>query len=128
MESLIVENQIVINPIYFNFDKHNIRDDAAYELENIVSVMKNNPEMIIKIESHTDSRGEKEYNRLLSDRRAKSTRDYIFSRGISSNRIQSAIGYGEEQLLNDCNDINSTKCSKEKHQKNRRSYFYIIKK
>ena len=128
LESLIIEDQIVINPIYFDFDKHNIRDDAAYELEHIVSVMKNNSEMIIKIESHTDSRGEKEYNRSLSDKRAKSTRDYIVSRGIPSNRIQSAIGFGEEQLLNDCNDDNSTKCSVEKHQENRRSYFYIIKK
>ena len=126
LESLIIEDQIVINPIYFDFDKYNIRDDAAYELEHIVSVMKNNSEMIIKIESHTDSRGKKEYNRLLSDKRAKSTRDYILSRGISSNRIESAIGFGEEKLLNDCDKGILSKCSEEKHQKNRRSYFYIV--
>ncbi|MBE7671592.1 OmpA family protein, partial [Tenacibaculum piscium] len=84
-------------------------------------------ELVIKIESHTDSRGGKDYNRNLSDRRAKSTRDYIISRGISSNRIESAIGFGEDNLLNHCDDANSSKCSKEEHQKNRRSYFYIIK-
>jgi outer membrane protein OmpA-like peptidoglycan-associated protein len=126
LEPLIVENQIVINPIYFDFDEYNIREDAEYELEHIVSVMKNNSKMIIKIESHTDSRGTKEYNKILSDNRAKSTRDYIISRGISSNRIESAIGYGEDQLLNDCNDKNQKKCSEEEHQQNRRSYFYIL--
>ncbi|WP_047790803.1 OmpA family protein [Tenacibaculum mesophilum] len=126
LESLIVEDQIVINPIYFDFDLYNIREDAEYELEHIVTVMKNHPEMIIKIESHTDSRGTLQYNRKLSDNRAKSTREYILSRGISADRIESAIGYGEDQLLNNCDDANQSKCSEEEHQKNRRSYFYII--
>lgn len=126
MNPLIVENQIVINPIYFDFDKWNIREDAEYELEKIVSVMQNHPKMVIKLESHTDSRGTKAYNRLLSDRRAKSTRDYILSRGIAPERIESAIGYGEDQLLNHCNDANQKKCTEEEHQLNRRSYFYIL--
>ena len=121
---LIIDNEIVINPIFFDFNKSNIRPDAAYELENIVTVMKNHPKMIIKIESHTDSRGSFTYNRNLSDRRAKSTRDYIISRGITSNRIESAIGYGESQLLNECAD--NVRCSEEKHQENRRSKFIII--
>ncbi|MGB1042113.1 MAG: OmpA family protein [Tenacibaculum sp.] len=128
LESLIVKNEIIINPIYFAFDKFNVEDAAAYELEHIVSVMQNHPTMVIKIESHTDSRGEQSYNKLLSDKRAKSTKDYILSRGIAESRIESAIGYGEEQLLNDCDDKNQTKCSKEEHQKNRRSYFYIVKR
>ena len=124
---LIIASQIVINPIFFDFDKYNIREDAEYELEKIVSVMNDNPDMVIKIESHTDSRGDNDYNRILSDNRAKSTRDYIISRGIAKERIESAIGYGEDRLLNDCNDANAEKCSKEEHQKNRRSYFYIVK-
>ncbi|MDY0781012.1 OmpA family protein [Tenacibaculum sp. IB213877] len=124
LESLIIEDQIVINPIFFDFNSSKIKEDAEYELEHIVSVMKNHPEMIIKIESHTDSRGTKTYNRILSDKRAKSTRDYIISRGIAKERIQSAIGYGEDRLLNHCNDNN--KCTEEEHQKNRRSYFYIL--
>ncbi len=122
---LIIDNQIVINPIFFDFDKWNIRTDAQYELENIVDVMRKHPSMVIKIESHTDSRGSDRYNMKLSDRRAKSTRDYIISRGIDANRIESAIGYGETQLLNKCS--NGVKCSKEEHQLNRRSYFYIVK-
>jgi outer membrane protein OmpA-like peptidoglycan-associated protein len=124
LTALIVGNQIVINPIFFDYDKYNIREDAAFELENIVTVMNNNPEMVIKIEAHTDSRGKKSYNRLLSDRRAKSTGSYIISRGISASRIESATGFGEDQLLNKCSD--GVRCSKEQHQENRRSYFYIV--
>ncbi|MBJ2173382.1 OmpA family protein [Aureibaculum sp. A20] len=121
-----VKNQIVTDPIYFNLNKYSIREDAKPELEKVIEVMKNNPEMVIKIESHTDSRGSKEYNKKLSDKRAKATRNYIISQGISRTRIQSAIGYGEDMLLNDCNDVNQTKCSKDEHQLNRRSYFYVV--
>lgn len=124
LEPLILDNQIVINPIFFDFDKSNIRTDAQYELENIVDVMRKHPDMVIKIESHTDSRGRDRYNMRLSDRRAKSTRDYIISRGIEANRIESAVGYGESQLLNKC--ANRIKCTEEEHQLNRRSYFYIV--
>ena len=125
LEPLINDNQIVINPIFFDFDKSNIRTDAQYELENIVDVMRAHPTMVIKIEAHTDSRGRDAYNMKLSDRRAKSTMDYIISRGIAPERIESAIGYGESQLLNKC--ANKVKCSEEEHQLNRRSYFYILK-
>ena len=114
----------MINPIFFDFDKWNIRTDAKYELENIVTVLRDHPQMVIKIESHTDSRGGDRYNIKLSDRRAKSTRDYLLSRNIAPERIESAIGYGETQLLNECS--NDVKCSKEKHQKNRRSKFLIV--
>ncbi|MDP5081790.1 MAG: OmpA family protein [Winogradskyella sp.] len=124
LEPLILDNQIVINPIFFDFDKWNIRTDAQYELESIVDVLRKHPDMVIKIESHTDSRGRDKYNLKLSDERAKSTRDYIISRGIDAKRIESAIGYGETQLLNECS--NGVKCSEEEHQLNRRSYFYIV--
>ncbi|HEX9827948.1 MAG TPA: OmpA family protein, partial [Flavobacteriaceae bacterium] len=83
---LIKDNQIVINPIFFDFDKWNIRTDAQYELENIVDVMRAHPNMVIKIEAHTDSRGSDRYNMKLSDRRAKSTQDYLLSRDIAPER------------------------------------------
>ena len=121
---LISNNQIVINPIFFDFNKSDIRTDAQYELENIVDVMRKHTDMVIKIESHTDSRGRDKYNMKLSDRRANSTRDYLISRGIEPNRIESAIGYGETKLLNNCG--NNVKCTEEEHQINRRSYFYIV--
>lgn len=121
----IINNEIVINPIFFDYAKYNIRPDAAYELENIVSVMKNHPKMHIKIEAHTDSRGRDAYNEKLSDQRAKSTRDYIISRGITSDRIDSAIGYGESQLVNRCDNAHRKICSEKEHQENRRSKFII---
>lgn len=123
LKPLIIDNEIVINPIFFDFDKSNIRSDAAYELENIVAVMREHPKMVIKIESHTDSRGNDNYNMELSDRRAKSTRDYLYSRGIAKDRIQSAIGYGESQIINRC--TNGVKCTDEEHEENRRSKFII---
>ncbi|MGS2739878.1 OmpA family protein [Sinomicrobium sp. M5D2P17] len=123
---LIIADEIVINPIYFDYDKWDIRPDAEYELEHIVSVMNAHPEMVIKIESHTDSRGNDTYNEKLSDNRAKATRDYIYSRGVAKGRIESAIGYGEKRLLNNC--ANGVDCTEEEHQMNRRSSFIIIKK
>ncbi|MGS2761728.1 OmpA family protein [Sinomicrobium sp. M5D2P9] len=123
---LIIADEIVINPIYFDYDKWDIRSDAEYELEHIVSVMNAHPEMVIKIESHTDSRGNDAYNEKLSDNRAKATRDYIYSRGIAKDRIESAIGYGEKRLLNNC--ANGVDCTEEEHQLNRRSSFIIVRK
>lgn len=110
--------------IYFDFDKSYIRRDASEELSKLVEVMTEYPNMVIKIESHTDSRGTRAYNKYLSDKRAKSTRDYIISKGIDPKRIQSAKGYGEEQLLNECNG--SVRCSEKQHFLNRRSEFIIV--
>lgn len=110
--------------IHFNFDKSYIRPDAGKELDKLVDVMNEYPEMIIKIESHTDSRGSAVYNKYLSGKRAKSTRDYIISKGISPERIQSATGYGEEKLLNSCDG--SVACTEQNHYLNRRSEFIIV--
>jgi outer membrane protein OmpA-like peptidoglycan-associated protein len=92
----------------------------------VVFVMTNFPNVKIKIESHTDSRGKDAYNMKLSDNRAKSTQQYIISKGIDALRIDSAIGYGESRLVNNCK--NGVKCSEEAHLKNRRSDFIIIEK
>ena len=110
--------------IYFDFDKFYIRQDASKELDKLVQVMTEYPNMVIKIESHTDSRGTKVYNKYLSDKRAKSTREYIISKGIDARRIQSAIGYGEERLINECDG--TVKCTEANHFLNRRSEFIIV--
>ncbi len=122
----LIPFEIKIRPIYFDYDKSFIRPDAASELNRVVAIMNDYPIMIIKIESHTDSRGRDAYNMALSDRRAKSTRDYIISQGINSDRIQSAIGYGESQLVNRCTNEFRKICSEAEHQKNRRSRFIIV--
>ena len=110
--------------IYFDFDKSFIRRDASEELDKLIEVMTEYPNMVIKIESHTDSRGNNEYNKYLSNQRAKSTRDYIISKGISPERLESAIGYGEEKLLNNCDG--SFACTEQEHYLNRRSEFIIV--
>ncbi len=111
--------------IYFAFDKSEVRREAAKELNKLVSVMKEYPGMAIKIESHTDSRGSRVYNEYLSDKRAKSTRDYIIAQGIDPSRIESAIGYGESRLLNECDG--TVACAEATHLLNRRSEFIIVR-
>jgi len=126
-EMIVLEDgirKLKTETIYFNFDKSSIREDASKELDKLVEVMTEYPKMVIKIKSHTDSRGDKAYNKYLSNKRAKSTQDYIISKGIDANRIQSAKGYGEEQLLNDCNG--SKRCTEKEHFLNRRSEFIIV--
>lgn len=112
------------NNVYFDFDSYQIKKESAQELDKLVAILKENETLELKIASHTDSRGSNAYNKYLSDKRAKATRDYIVSRGIDPARILSAIGYGEERLLNNCSDGN--KCPPDKHRLNRRSEFIIV--
>ena len=123
----VSEEKTVIkaNPIYFGFDKYHITKEAALELDRIVQIMKETPALIIEAASHTDSRGPKAYNQKLSERRAKSTVDYIVSKGIDRDRI-SAKGYGESQLINKCKD--GVRCRIEDHKLNRRTEFIIVNK
>ena len=108
--------------IYFDFDKSDIRPDAALELEKMVSAMKLHPSIKINVRSHTDSRGDDDYNMALSERRAKSTVDYLVTRGIPATRLTSQ-GYGESQLVNHCS--NGAQCTEKEHQLNRRSEFIV---
>ena len=118
--------KVDVNPIYFDYDKYDITPIAIEELSKVVFIMRKFPNIRIKIESHTDSRGKDAYNLKLSDNRAKSTRDYIVSQEIDASRIESAIGYGESRLINKCK--NGVKCTEEEHLLNRRSDFIIIQK
>lgn len=111
-----------IKMIYFEFDKSNIQHEAAIDLEKILDVLNQIPTMKLDIRSHTDSRGSSSYNEKLSDRRAKSTINWLLERGINTNRII-GNGYGENQLINKCSD--GVECSEEEHQLNRRSEFII---
>ncbi len=111
-----------INLIYFDLDKWNIRPDAAIDLAKILDVLEQYPAMTLDIRSHTDSRASHDYNAKLSDRRAKSTREWLISKGITKERL-TAKGYGETQLINKCAD--GVECTEEEHQLNRRSQFII---
>lgn len=122
-QGLDLAKALSLRHIYFDLDKSNIRKDAKVELEKIVEVLTQNPTIKIEIGSHTDSRQSKAYNQALSQRRAKSTLDYLVQRGINKNRL-TAKGYGETQLVNNCAD--GVSCSEAEHQLNRRSTFVIV--
>lgn len=111
-----------IKIIYFDLDKSNIRPDAALELEKILDVLVQYPNMKIDVRSHTDSRQTHKYNESLSDRRAKSTMAWLVKNGIDASRL-TGKGYGETQLVNKCAD--NVQCTEEEHQANRRSEFII---
>ena len=104
--------------IYYDFDKWNIRSDAAVELDKVVAFLNDNPDITVELGSHTDSRGSFKYNERLSDRRATSAVEYIIKTGISNKRI-TAKGYGETQLVNRCSD--GVQCTDQEHQDNRRT-------
>ncbi|MGQ7947505.1 OmpA family protein [Flavobacterium sp. WC2509] len=108
--------------IYFDLDKSDIRPEATLDLAKILDVMGQNPNMKIDVRSHTDSRASFHYNESLSDRRAKSTIDWLIKNGINPNRL-TGKGYGETQLVNKCSD--DVICTEKEHQENRRSEFII---
>nr|WP_299074710.1 OmpA family protein [uncultured Allomuricauda sp.] len=112
-----------LSTIYFDLNKFNIRPDAEIEIQKVIVAMEKYPSLKIKVNSHTDSRGNDAYNLWLSQKRAESTVAYMISKGISADRLQGE-GYGETRLVNECE--NGISCSKEKHQLNRRSEFIIF--
>lgn len=114
--------RLSLQPIYFDFDKSFIRPDAAIELAKILAALRQYPELVIHIESHTDSRAPFKYNEALSERRAASTLAWFLEKGIVSGRL-TAKGYGEYQLTNQCAD--GVVCTEDEHQLNRRSMFII---
>lgn len=123
MERIVVNKPIVLENIYYDLDKYEIRPDAMAGLDKLVGIMNDNPGIKIELSSHTDSRADDRYNSTLSQKRAESAVNYIVAHGISSSRI-TAKGYGEQQLVNDCS--NGVQCSEEQHQQNRRTEFKVV--
>ena len=124
MEQIIVNKPIVLENIYYDLDKYNIRTDAAEGLDKLVGIMRDNPDISIELGSHTDSRADDKYNMTLSQKRAESVVDYLVKHGILAERLV-AKGYGETQLVNGCS--NGVECSEEQHQANRRTEFKVTK-
>jgi outer membrane protein OmpA-like peptidoglycan-associated protein/tetratricopeptide (TPR) repeat protein len=119
LEPLILERSIVLDNIYYDLDKADIRPDAALELNKLVKILKDNPSIRIELSSHTDDRASDSYNDALSQRRAESAVAYIVSQGIDESRLV-AKGYGKRQLI----IANAT--TEEEHQTNRRTEFKVI--
>lgn len=121
LNKIVINRSIIVNNIYYDFNKSDIRPEAAVQLDKIVDLMKSNPSISIELSSHTDARGSDAFNNKLSQRRADAATKYIISKGIAANRII-AKGYGKTKLLNKC-----VKCTDEEHQMNRRTEFKVIK-
>ncbi|TXE12595.1 OmpA family protein [Algoriphagus aquimarinus] len=119
LDQLVLDRSIVLENIYYDLDKAEIRADAAVELNKLVQILKDNPAIRIELSSHTDSRSGDAYNQNLSQRRAQSAVDYIVSQGVAADRLV-AKGYGESQLI----IKNAT--TEEEHQTNRRTEFKVI--
>jgi len=115
-----------LKPIYFDFDRSFVRSDAKTIMDENIRILKENPDLIIKVLSHCDARGKRSYNIALSERRAKATVKYMVDRGISKERILAVVGLGESQLINDCGD--GVWCPPTDHQKNRRSDLVVVGK
>jgi outer membrane protein OmpA-like peptidoglycan-associated protein/tetratricopeptide (TPR) repeat protein len=111
-----------LQPIYFDYAGYNIRESSKAELNKVVELMKVRPNLLVKVNSHTDSRGKDDYNMKLSQNRAKATVAYIVKAGVPADRLSSE-GFGETQLINQCS--NGVKCSEKEHELNRRSEFIV---
>ena len=127
-EERVKENEkgdamVELDKIFFDFDKSNIREDAAVTLNVLVDLMNKYPSMEVEVSAHTDARGNDQYNLDLSKRRAASTLEYLVSKGIDRNRLKS-IGYGEMQPLNKC--VKEGICDEKEYDINRRCEFTIL--
>lgn len=109
----------MVDNIYYDLDKADIRTDAAEELDKLVDFLKDNPKIKIELSSHTDSRAPDDYNQKLSQRRAESAVNYLIQNGIETNRIK-AVGYGESRLI-----VPNAE-TEEEHQRNRRTEIKIL--
>ena len=118
LDRIIVNKSIVLDNIYYDLDKSDIREDAAIELDKLIVILRDNPNISIELSSHTDDRASVDYNQNLSQRRAESAVSYILSKGIDDNRI-TARGYGESQLI----ILNAE--TEDEHQINRRTEFKV---
>lgn len=116
----IIDNAIVIENIYFDFDKATVKKESELSLNKIIEVLNAKPEMKIAINAHTDAKGSDVYNMNLSNKRAKAAYSYLISKGITADRLQHK-GFGESQLKFNC----GAKCTEEQDSKNRRIEFII---
>ena len=122
-EMISAEAEILIlqGRIFFDYNKADIKPEAAFELDKLIEIIKENKDINVQVVSHTDERGSEAYNIKLSQDRAKSTVDYLTKNGVDPERL-SFEGKGESLLINDC----TSGCSDEEHEENRRSEFKIL--
>ncbi len=114
---------IVLDNIYYDFNKSAIRQGEASELVALAKTLKEYPELTIELTSHTDTRGNAEYNMELSQRRSESSKDYLVLLGVEASRIITKAA-GESSPRNKC--VDGVPCTEEEHQYNRRTEVVIL--
>ncbi len=124
LDKMELNKIFVLENIYYDLDSANIRPDAAVELDKLVQILIDNPEINIELSSHTDSIATVEYNQDLSQRRAQSAVNYLIQRGISQQRLV-AKGYGELMPVARNTNPDGTD-NPEGRQRNRRTEFKIL--
>ena len=122
-EVLDCKNTIKLKAVLFDVAKYDLNTAAKTELDKLVRFMLDNEKVKVELGAHTDSRGAAADNQILSQKRANASVAYIVSKGVAVIRI-AAVGYGETQLLNKCND--ATTCTETEHQQNRRIEIKIV--
>ncbi len=122
LDQIYKNKEIILENIYYDFDKYDIREDAKPTLNRLANTLRQNPGIKIQLSSHTDCRGNDAYNEELSQQRAQSAVDYLISQGVGSNRLI-AKGYGEKVPAVKCN---CSECTEAQHQTNRRTTFKIL--
>jgi peptidoglycan-associated lipoprotein len=120
LNKIILAKAIEVKDILYDYNKFNIRPDAAIRLDTLVQTLVDNPKISIELSSHTDQRGKDAYNLKLSQQRAQAAVDYIVSKGIAKTRI-TAKGYGETR------PIVLKPTTEEEYQRNRRTEFKVTR-
>ena len=122
LDKIFKNKEIVLEDIYYDYDKSDIRSDATRSLDNLATILFRNPQINIQLSAHTDCRGADGYNKTLSQKRAESAVNYLITKGIQPTRL-SAVGYGKDRLRIECQ---CSKCTEDEHQLNRRTTFKVV--
>ena len=120
LNKIILAKAIEVKDILYDYNKYDIRPDAAIRLDTLVQTLVDNPKISIELSSHTDQRGKDAYNLKLSQQRAQAAVDYIVSKGVDKARI-TAKGYGETR------PIVLKPTTEEEYQRNRRTEFKVTR-
>ncbi len=123
MEAIKMNKEYRLNNIYFDYDKATLTGESVNELQQMLTFLNENPDLIIEIAAHTDNKGAPDYNLKLSQARAKSVVDYLIQKGIDENRLV-AKGYGSTQPIA-FNTMPDGKDNPEGRQQNRRIIFKV---